>query len=80
MTVLLHQYLGGKGCVIQVVKAQQRVQQEGGENLAFYFVFLEQVTIKLSAGVESWKECVCGDWLRAGEQHHAGGRGGRRHH
>ena len=54
MTVLLHQYLGGEGCGLQVVKAQQRVQQEGG--------------------VESWEECLCGDWLRAGKQHHAGGR------
>ena len=31
-------------------------------------------------GIESWSECLRGDWLRPGEQHHAGGRGGRRHH
>ena len=42
MTILF--YLGGEGCGLQVVKAQQRVQQEGGGNLT-YDVFLEQVTI-----------------------------------
>ena len=43
---LLHDYIvGGKGCSLKVVKPQQRVQQEGGEDLKFDHVSLEQATI-----------------------------------
>ena len=57
----------------------------GGKGFGpLYFVFklIENVTPLKTAttGIESWSERLRGDWLRPGEQHHAGGRGGRRDH